>query len=614
MIKPDSDRLDYGELLCPPPGYSFKTAVGTTYSLNLEVLLGVPLALASNGLMGEAGHDNGLMLLDAIRKYASKINLFCEAGNIAVPKETKQILSFLEDSVHQIIPKKGASFHPKIWIVEYEAEAKSDNNLFRVIVLSRNLTYDRSWDLSVLLEGEITKNVNEANQPLIDFLIYLSMHQKSGLRKKAVQALAEQIKWVDFKPQLNGRKYFYNYEFLPLGISERYSAKELVKQTCHNITIISPFVSRKAVDQFKSCLLSKSKMTVISRREELNKLGEIALQEIECWHLKDMVIDGEGMLEASELERSQQDIHAKLYLKTKDSWSQLWIGSANCTDSALGLKGPNQDNVEFMLKLDCFYNQLHGDMLIKDLMGEKEDENPFERWQWDGKEAEQDDPIETAAKSLLNQIVRLAAKAKAVPLDNSGDKFDLKLNFANELKIPDQLDVKIAPLMLPNMAAPYTKEIWFRGIRLLNLSLFYSVWITWEQSSLSFVLQIPTAGIPNNRDNAIFKSIIGNREGFFQYVAFLLGDDVMLTLAELINKEESSKWIKKHLHEYRPILFEKMLKAAANHPEKLQELRSIIESLSTEKDETGAEIIPADFKKLFSTFEKAAGPRRKRSN
>ncbi len=612
MIKPDSDRLDYGELLCPPPGYSLNTAVGTTYALNLEVLLGVPLALASNGLLNETDQVNGVMLLDAIRKYASKISLFCEAGNIAVPDEARQVLAFLEDSINQVVPKKGTSFHPKIWVAEYQPDEGKEKNIYRVIVLSRNLTFDRSWDLAVVLEGQQTESVVEANQPLIAFLNYLSSHQKRSPHRKAVQAIAEQIERVAFKPQLKGRKYFYNYEFLPLGISDLYSTKELMEQTCHNITIISPFISKKAIGQFKSCLLSKSKMTLISRREELNKLGANYLEGIECWHLKDMIVDGEGMLEEEDLERSKQDIHARLYLKTKDSWSQLWVGSANCTDSALALKGPKQDNVEFMLKLDCYFYQLHGEMLLKALMGDKEEENPFERWQWDGQEPEPDDPKETQAKILLNQIIRVTGKALVVPSDKADEQFNIALSFSKELQIPDHLTVEIAPLMLPNLAAPFEKDIVFQGVRLANLCLLYSIWIRWAEGSLSFVLKIPTDGIPEHRDDAIFKSIIGNREGFFQYVAFLLGDDAVLTLAELLNKESSTSWIRRYTHEYRPILFEKMLKAAAQHPERLYELKSIIESLAGAKDECGVEIIPEEFVELFNTFEQAAGLKRKR--
>lgn len=612
MIRPGVDRLDYGELLCPPPGYSLKTAVGTTYSLNLEVLLGVPLALAAHGLMVENKPDDGIMLLDAIRNYAARINLFCEAGNIAVPNEARPLFAFLEDCIHQVIPKKGASFHPKMWVAEYQPNMKKGKSLYRIIVMSRNLTFDRSWDLAVMMEGEQEGAVVEANKPLIDFLLYLANHQTRGSRKKSVLALAQQLESVAFKPQLGRKKYFYEYEFLPLGISEKYNTKELLGQTCHNITVISPFISKKAIESLIGLLLAKSKMSLVSRREELNKVGEETLKDIECWHLKDVIIDGEDMLEEDELERNRQDIHAKLYLKTKDSWSQLWVGSANCTDSALGLKGPNQDNVEFMIKLSCYWYQLNGDLLKKALMGEKEEENPFESWQWDGSVIEKEDASQKEAKTLLSQIVR--TKVEAMIKANITDKelYDISLIFSKEIQVPDNFEIMIAPIMLPAKAKALVREVSFSEVKLKNLCLFYSVWIKWDEGSLSFVLKIPTRGMPEDRDDAIFKAIVDNRQGFFQYVAFLLGEDVSLTFAELIGNGQGAPISPKYMHTYKPVLFEKMLRAAAQNPERLYELRSVMEALADAKDERDEKIVPDEFADLFATFERAAGLKGKR--
>ena len=612
MIRPDSDRLDYGNIMCPPPGYTLNTAVGTTYSLNLEVLLGVPLALAAHGLMVENKPEDGIMLLDAIRKYADRINLFCEAGNIAVPNEAQSVFAFLEDCINQVVPAKGASFHPKLWVAEYQAETKKEKNIYRVIVLSRNLTFDRSWDLAVMMEGQQTDTAVEANKPLIDFLLYLAKYQKRNPRKKAVMALAEQLEKVAFKPQLGGKKYFYNYEFLPLGIGDQYSTRELLERTCHNVTIISPFISRKAVESFRKLLLSNSKMSLVSRREELNKLGETTLQGIECWHLKDVIVDGEDMLEEDELERSRQDIHAKLYLKTKDSWSELWVGSANCTDSALGLKGPNQNNVEFLIKLDCYNYQLNGDALLKSLMGEDEEENPFERWQWDGSEAAPEDPRQNEAKLLLNQIVRTKVKAIVKTADSERDLYEISLSFSKDLLIPEHLKAEIAPIMLPGKAKPLEQEVSFSEVRLTNLCLLYSVFIKWDEGQLSFVLKIPTKGIPEERDDAIFKTIVGNRQGFFQYVAFLLGEDASFTFAEIMSGGFGSQQSFRFMHEYRPVLFEKMLKTAAQSPERLYELKNVMTALSDAKDDNGEKIIPDDFVDLFATFERAAGLKGKR--
>jgi len=126
------------------------------------------------------------------------------------------------------------------------------------------------------------------------------------------------------------------------------------------------------------------------------------------------------------------------------------------------------------------------------------------------------------------------------------------------------------------------------------------------------VLKIPTRGIPEERDDAIFKTIVGNRQGFFQYVAFLLGEDASFTFAEIMSGGFGSQQAYRFIHEYRPVLFEKMLRTAAQSPERLHELKNVMAALSDAKDKDGEKIIPDDFVNLFATFEKAVKLKGKR--
>ena len=50
-----NDRLSYSEMLRPDAGYTLDFAVGMTYSLDLEALLGVPISL---GLLDDADEGN----------------------------------------------------------------------------------------------------------------------------------------------------------------------------------------------------------------------------------------------------------------------------------------------------------------------------------------------------------------------------------------------------------------------------------------------------------------------------------------------------------------------------------------------------------------------------
>ena len=54
MLNPNNDRLDYGQILAPPAGCKLDFAIGTTYSLDLDALVGACLAL---GLSAETDSD-----------------------------------------------------------------------------------------------------------------------------------------------------------------------------------------------------------------------------------------------------------------------------------------------------------------------------------------------------------------------------------------------------------------------------------------------------------------------------------------------------------------------------------------------------------------------------
>ena len=78
MFRPDSnsDRTDYGNILMPPKGYKLESAVGTTYSLDLEALTSVAVCL---GLSEEADSrlmQNPICMLNALQKVSDRLILF----------------------------------------------------------------------------------------------------------------------------------------------------------------------------------------------------------------------------------------------------------------------------------------------------------------------------------------------------------------------------------------------------------------------------------------------------------------------------------------------------------------------------------------------------------
>ena len=139
----------------------------------------------------------------------------------------------------------------------------------------------------------------------------------------------------------------------------------------------------------------------------------------------------------------------------------------------------------------------------------------------------------------------------------------------------------------------------FPRLSITELSEFYSVSVSDGESTVSRVLVIPTAGLPEDREKAVITSVISDKDCFYRYVAFLLGDDSILSVLE--NDSASGDGIgSSNRQQYTvPALYEKMLQTAATNPGKFRGIEYLIKTIS----EDG--VIPEDFKRLYDTFKKA---------
>ncbi len=109
-------RVLLTDALRPPAGYRVEIAVGTTYSLNLTALLLAPLsfALFDQANSDEIGAVDPIRLLEAVRRYAEHTTVFCQAGGIHVPSNYRSILTFVEDSVLEVMPPpRGSDLPPE---------------------------------------------------------------------------------------------------------------------------------------------------------------------------------------------------------------------------------------------------------------------------------------------------------------------------------------------------------------------------------------------------------------------------------------------------------------------------------------------------------------------
>ena len=585
MLDTHSDRLDYRELLSPPPRFKVAFAAGTTYSLDLETLTAICAIVGLNVEADSELTESPLHMLEAIRRASRKLLIFCQGGQIKTPDKPNKLLPLLDNCVCEVNLKNKKSFHPKTWFIKYTSKGLPDK--FRLVVLSRNLTFDRSWDVAMRLDSAedkeaLIKSGERTGEAIRDFLLWLTKNvsrHNEPLRKKREQVavLADEISGVKWKTL--GKEYD-SFDFIPYGIGD--AATDRLGDTLHKMFVISPFLSESVIKGFSEKRLTNPDCTLITRKSELPKLGAELLTAFDTYTVKDNVVDGEERISDSGAAKTQ-DIHAKVYLRTKWSDSELYIGSANASHSAFN------GNVECLIALRGKQRYLNVEKLKSDLFGTDEKSNPFERAEPKDYTAVDEDAVliklETAVKEFC-------AARKTAEVTGDGP-YTITVTMK-----PLQSDVKLtlSPLMKPN-AQPIDKTVVFTGLNLRDLSEWYKVTSKAGGQELSRVVKIQTSGIDEDRDSAVFGDIIKDKNTFLTYIAFLLSDDYLSAFLErLKNGKGDYRFL--NINYETPILYERMLKAAATSPDSLREVSEII-SL------TGADIVPKDFTRLYEHFEKA---------
>lgn len=605
MLNPNYDRLDYGKILAPPAGSVLDFAVGTTYSLDLDALVGASLALGLSEETDSEVMNNPVCLLEALRRTGDKVALFCEGGQIHLPGNVSSLYILLEKMVFTVKTDKQSgiakypSFHPKFWLIRYKNS--NDEYIYRIVVLSRNLTFDRSWDISFYMNGKVTKRNEKKNEPICDFLRYLSSQlpdDKNGKEKaKSIRSLISELPNVIFDPN---DRMFNDYEFIPNGIKRnngklyRFDETDLFNETFHEIFIMSPFLSGDIIRNFNNrndySPIENSRYMLVTRESSLGKLDPDDVSNFDIYSLRDRVIDGETSISDDATPAQKQDIHAKVYMIKKYSTSNLYLGSLNASHNAV------YGNVEFMIRLESKNRYLNMDKLRASLFGGDEDDegNPFHKVTLETAIISEEDDATNDLSAVIKDINRINAHAVVNKCDD--EHYSIAAHF-------DTFDtgiftVSIRPL-LSSKCELMSEEIKFENLTMDQLSEFYVVSVSDGDKTAERVLIIPTDGLPEEREKMVVSKVVSDKECFYRYVAFLLGDDSIISVLEAGIIAADSHGEKNRSSYSLPALYEKMLQTAATAPERFKGIDYLIKTITKDG------VIPDDFRKLYETFKKA---------
>ena len=599
MFKPTSarDRINYGEVLMPPVGYKLEHAIGTTYSLDLETLTAVAIAL---GLIEDTDSElisNPISMLSALQKISDRIIVFCEAGQIKLPSKPNALCLTLEKMVVPVsIPydkkiKRFPAFHPKTWLLEYSNE--EGKKKYRFVVMSRNMTFDHSWDVACALDGDTSYSGEVSAEPIVEFLKFLKKQLNKDLvnftrQNNDIAYMIKTISQVNFQVE-DG---FSECVIMPLGIgsgSYDMAANWLFTENFHELVVMSPFLTGSVIAGFNNTgkTLTGTTRTLITRRSELPKIADGKASNFDVYVMKDDIIDGESSIsdgeEQFEQESGKQDIHAKIYVRRKYNTTDLYLGSMNASYAAIN------SNVEMMLRLRTKNSLLNGEKFLDDIMGDDREgkKNPFELVSLDDIDKIDETSVQDSVEQMIKKICRIKMSARVEA--NSG-KFDVRVSAEIDCKMDG---VVIRPLR-SNKESELLPDMEFNSLEMLQLSEFYVVSATIDDCTLDRVIMIPTSGIPEGRDAEIIKNVIKTKNQFIEYVAFILGDDYVQSFLE--NKKSSGKFGEWEQNSAMPAVYEKMLKTSVSDPERLGEIQYITKAIEEE------EIIPPEFREMYEVF------------
>ena len=490
VLDTKNDIIRYTDKLTPPEGYSLSFAVGTTYSLDMNAFGQALIALDNTDRV----IDPHFSLKNAIENLSGKVILFHDAGALkALDKEIYKTVDHFFISINKL----NGAFHPKIWLMRFKCNADPKMEKFRLLVLSRNMSFDKSLDLIYAMDGEWDENEDcEAkNKPLCDLLEFLT--DKTGLdepRENEIGKLNETLKHVVFKT--NDAEVFDDFEFmLSTPDNKLFADSDLFKGPFKDLLIMSPFLKEITVSNlFKNA----EKVSIITREDQLKELikplNDNAGKDISVFILN---------YENSSEDFKDYNLHAKLYVTKNKKEQNLYIGSANAT------YGASNNNVEFLIRLHCRENAitlLRNDMKNGKLFKKVED---FEK----NNEPTNEEKERKEVDNLFRELSRLEVTAKAEK--NNNGLYDISLTFTITDKFKkDAIGYTIE--IMPGSAGEAKKldsNMVYRDIEQKNIGFFYSVRICKTENGTLLkdgMLNIHTVvdeDIWDKRNKEVFSSI-----------------------------------------------------------------------------------------------------------
>ena len=607
MLETQSRTL-LGEALLPPEDYRLDCVVGTTYTLDLAAMLIVPLAMTFSEHDPTAKPDP-LALLESVRRNSSRITVFCQKDRIAVPRAQQPLFAYLEQSVLPVRPPEQGSFHPKVWALRFASGGRPAK--YRLLVLSRNLTFDHSWDTMLALEGVVMNRTNgySSNRPLAEFFSALPGMASTPLsadRVESLELMTQELRKVRFNPP----EGVQSLEFLPM-MPRRQSNWPFESVRVDRMLVISRFLSDGCLDR----LSSRGRANILV--SDFSTLAEISPGALAGYQRVAVLSDAaepdpgtEEELEAAEdapaaESPSLSGLHAKVYVADSGADGYIWTGSANATEAAF------RSNVEFMVRLAGSKSRCG----VEAVLGKEESPQSLAYLlrPYTAESVSPPDAVEKALESQLEATRRSIADAslvlEATELAKDSYRLALNLGAGSSFHLPAGVTAQCRPItvagswpVLDSASGPLT-VLKFENLTLQALTSFLAIELTASAEGRSlqtrFTLKLPLSGAPDDRAERLLTAILADKDAVQRYLLLLLSEAASTPgeVASLARALGEGGWSGSESDFLSLPLFEMMLRALRSSPESLDRVAELTTALS--KTAEGRQLLPAGFQEVW---------------
>lgn len=583
--------LVYNEIVATP-GYELEFAVGTTYSLDAEAYLAIALSFARLGDATDADFQSPLRLLEGLRQANKRVAIFCNRGGLQPPVRTNPLYSMLDKSVFEVADeskgKELANFHPKIWVIKEHSLDDRSKRQIKLIVMSRNLTKDSSLDIAVTMTAPLGIRTNaelrRKHQPLKDLLFILA-DKANAYKRKKIKQLANEL---DTMGSLKLAHPYEDYEFLPIHFGENLNPAINLRQDLpgERMAVVSPFIDAETLVWLNDYRRTQEKL-LITRLDSLTpEIMELySGGNMEVWVMSQI---------AEQNDIQPMNLHAKMYFSwgIKGGGINLWLGSANATHSGF------YRNSEFMVKLKLKRGRNQFEDFKAEFCDEKKQMCERITSLPDIETVKEDNSLAISVRK--NLISRNNLTAQVV---STGDDYIITVNAKRIKDIHGK--ITLAPIQEPWNEVELTPELQQCRVKVTtrsHLSEFYILKVVpfdEDITPVKIVIKINTTGIPEDRDDHIFRSLIDTRDKFLNYVEMMITDRPQELASLMLQTDDTISMGSNAMVTHRGnTLYESLLRIAATNPDRLEDIEDLVNRLDTK-------VVPDSFRQMSEMFKRS---------